>query len=163
MIDIEEDADIVEVFVHRPGRKLLMAAKSGNGFVIAEDEVVAQTRKGRQIMTVPRGDKAVACVACEGDSVAVVGDNRKLLIFPLAEVNELNRGRGVRLQRYSDGGLADVTVFTAATGLQWLEGARIRTFTEIAEWQGARAQAGRLVPKGFPRNGHFSVTRLEMP
>jgi topoisomerase-4 subunit A len=163
MIDMEEDADIVELFVHKPGRKLLIAAKSGNGFVIAEDEVVAQTRKGRQIMTVPPQDKAVACVACEGDSVAVVGDNRKMLIFPLAEVNELNRGRGVRLQRYADGGLADVTVFTATTGLQWLEGARIRTFTELTDWQGARAQAGRLVPKGFPRTGRFSVTRLEMP
>jgi topoisomerase IV subunit A len=131
--------------------------------VVAEDEVVAQTRKGRQIMTVPPKDKAVACVACEGDSVAVVGGNRKLLIFPLAEVNELARGRGVRLQRYADGALADVTVFTAAVGLQWLEGARIRTFTETAEWLGARAQAGRLVPKGFPRSGRFAVSRLEMP
>ena len=163
MMDLEEDAEIVEIFVHKSGRKLLIAAKSGNGFVVAEDEVVAQTRKGRQIMTVPPQDKAIACVACEGDSVAVVGANRKLLIFPLAEVNELARGRGVRLQRYADGSLADVTVFTAAVGLQWLEGARIRTFTETADWQGARAQAGRLVPKGFPRSGRFAVTRLEMP
>ncbi len=162
MIDME-DSEVVELFVHKPGRKLLIAAKSGNGFIVAEDEVVAQTRKGRQIMTVPGGDKAVACVACEGDSVAVVGSNRKILIFPLSEVNELSRGRGVRLQRYADGRLADVTVFTAETGLQWLEGARIRTFTEFAEWQGSRAQAGRLVPKGFPRSGRFSVTRLEMP
>jgi topoisomerase-4 subunit A len=162
MVDME-DAEVVELFVHRPGRKLLIAAKSGNAFIVAEDEVVAQTRKGRQIMTVPSDDKAVVCVACEGDSVAVVGTNRKMLVFPLAEVNELNRGRGVRLQRYAEGSLADVTVFTAATGLQWLEGARIRTFTELAEWQGARAQAGKLVPKGFPRTGRFSVTRLEMP
>ena len=125
--------------------------------------MVAQTRKGRQIMTVPPQDKAVACVACEGDSVAVVGDNRKLLVFPLSEVNELNRGRGVRLQRYAGGGLLDVTVFTLATGLQWLEGVRIRTFTELAEWQGARAQAGKLVPKGFPRSGRFAITRLETP
>jgi topoisomerase IV subunit A len=163
MIDMEEDSEIVELFVHKPGRKLLIAAKSGNGFVVAEDEVVAQTRKGRQIMALPAQDKARACIACEGDTVAVVGDNRKLLIFPLAEVNELARGRGVRLQRYTDGGLADVTVFTAAIGLQWQEGARIRTFTELAEWLGARAQAGRTVPKGFPRNNRFSVTRLEMP
>jgi topoisomerase IV subunit A len=163
MIDMEEDSDVVELFVHKPGRKLLIASKSGNGFVIAEDEVVAQTRKGRQIMTLPPQDKAVACVACEGDSVAVVGTNRKMLIFPLAEVNELNRGRGVRLQRYAGADLADVTVFTASTGLQWLEGARIRTFTELAEWQGARAQAGRLVPKGFPRTGRFAVARLELP
>jgi len=85
------------------------------------------------------------------------------LTFPLAEVNELSRGRGVRLQRYAEGGLADVTTFTAAAGLQWLEGARLRSFSEIADWQGARAQAGRLAPKGFPRNGRFGVTRLEMP
>jgi len=163
MIDMEEDSEIVELFVHRPGRKLLMAAKSGNGFVVSEDEVVAQTRKGRQIMMVPPQDKAVACVAAIGDSVAVVGDNRKLLIFPLAEVNELNRGRGVRLQRYADGGLGDITVFTASVGLQWAEGARMRTLTDFAEWQGLRAQAGRLVPKGFPRSNRFAVSRLETP
>jgi topoisomerase-4 subunit A len=161
MVDME-DSEVVELFVHKPGRKLLIAAKSGNGFVVAEDEVVAQTRKGRQIMTVAAGDKAVACVACEGDTVAVVGDNRKLLVFPLAEVNELARGRGVRMQRYADGGLLDVTVFAAATGLQWMEGgARMRTLTELAEWQGARAQAGKAVPKGFPRSGRFALTRLE--
>jgi len=160
MIDIEEDSEIIELFVHKPGRKLLIAAKSGNGFIIAEDEVVAQTRKGRQIMTVADKDKACVCVACVGDSVAVVGDNRKLLVFPLAEVNELARGRGVRLQRYTDGGLADVTVFTAATGLQWMDGARVRTFTDLAEWLGVRAQAGRTVPKGFPRSNRFSITHL---
>jgi topoisomerase-4 subunit A len=163
MIDMEEDADIVELFVHKPGRKLLIAAKSGNGFVVSEDEVVAQTRKGRQVMTPAAGDKAVTCVAAEGDSVAVIGTNRKLVIFPLAEVNEMARGRGVRLQRYAEGSLADVTVFNAATGLQWLEGARIRTFTELAEWQGTRAQAGKPAPKGFPRNGRFTMTRLELP
>ncbi len=163
MIDMEEDSDIIELFVHRPGRKLLIAAKSGNGFIVVEDEVVAQTRKGRQIMTVSAPDKAVVCVACHGDSVAVLGDNRKMLVFPLAEVNELARGRGVRLQKYTEGGLADVTVFTAATGLQWLEGSRMRTFTDLAEWLGVRAQAGKVVPKGFPRSNRFAVTRLEMP
>jgi len=163
MIDMEEDSEIVELFVHKPGRKLLIAAKSGNGFIVSEDEVVAQTRKGRQIMTVPADDKACVCVACVGDTVAVLGTNRKLLVFPLAEVNELARGRGVRLQRYAEGGLADVTVFTATVGLQWMEGSRIRTFNEMAEWQGVRAQAGRTVPKGFPRNNRFALTRLEMP
>jgi topoisomerase-4 subunit A len=160
MIDLEEASDIVDLFVHKPGRKLLIASSSGNGFIVAEDEVVAQTRKGKQIMTAGDGDKAVACVAAEGDSVATVGQNRKLLIFPLEEVNELARGRGVRLQKLRDGGLADVTVFRAAEGLRWQEGPRVRTFAEIAPWQGKRAQAGAAVPKGFPRNGRFGITGL---
>jgi topoisomerase IV subunit A len=162
MIDIEETSDIVELFVHKPGRKLLIASKTGNGFIIAEDEVIAQTRKGKQIMTVAAPDRAIVCVAANGDSVATVGDNRKMLIFPLTEVNELNRGRGVRLQKLRDGGLADVTVFRAAEGLRWLEGSRTRTFTEMAEWQGNRAGAGRTVPKGFPRANRFGITGFDL-
>ncbi|NJM34615.1 MAG: DNA topoisomerase IV subunit A [Rhodomicrobium sp.] len=160
MIDLEEASGIVDLFVHKLGRKLLIASKSGNGFIVAEDEVVAQTRKGKQIMTVGEGDKAVACVAAEGDSVATVGENRKLLIFALEEVNELARGRGVRLQKLRDGGLADITVFRAEEGLRWQEGPRVRTFAEFAPWQGKRAQAGAAVPKGFPRNGRFGITGL---
>jgi topoisomerase-4 subunit A len=114
MVDLEEASDIVELFVHRPGRKLLVASKAGNGFIVAEDEVVAQTRKGKQIMTITAPDKAIACVAAEGDMVATLGANRKMLIFPLKEVNELARGRGVRLQRLRESGLADVTVFREA-------------------------------------------------
>jgi len=163
MIDLEESSDIVDLFVHRPGRKLLIASKAGNGFVVAEDEVVAQTRKGKQIMTLSAPDMAVACVAAEGDSVACLGENRKLLIFPLEEVNELNRGRGVRLQKLKDGGLSDVTVFRAAEGLRWQEGPRVRTMAEFAEWQGRRAQAGASAPKGFPRNSRFGMTGLHMP
>ena len=163
MIDLEETSDIVDLFVHRPGRKLLIASKAGNGFVVAEDEVVAQTRKGKQIMTVSPPDLAVACVAADGDSVACLGENRKLLIFPLEEVNELSRGRGVRLQKLRDGGLADVTVFRAAEGLRWQEGPRVRTMAEFAEWQGRRAQAGTSAPKGFPRNSRFGMTGLHMP
>ncbi len=163
MIDLEEASDIVELFVHKPGRKLLIASRQGNGFIIAEDEVIAQTRKGKQVMTVTSPDKAIACVAAEGDSVACLGENRRMLIYPLAEVNELSRGRGVRLQKYKDGGLADVTVFRAAEGLRCLEGSRTRTFTELAEWQGARAQSGRTVPKGFPRANRFGITGFDVP
>jgi topoisomerase-4 subunit A len=163
MIDLEEASDIVELFVHRPGRKLLIASKTGNGFVVTEDEVVAQTRKGKQIMTVSAPDRAIACVAAGGDSVACVGDNRKLLIFPLEEVNELARGRGVRLQKLREGGLADVTVFRSEDGLRWQEGPRVRSFTEYAEWQGRRAQTGQTVPKGFPRNNRFGMTGLHLP
>jgi topoisomerase IV subunit A len=163
MIDLEESSDIVDLFVHRPGRKLLIASKAGNGFVVAEDEVVAQTRKGKQVMMVTAPDLAVACVAAEGDSVACLAENRKLLIFPLEEVNELARGRGVRLQKLRDGGLADITVFRAAEGLRWQEGPRVRTMAEFAEWQGRRAQAGASAPKGFPRNSRFGMTGLHLP
>jgi topoisomerase-4 subunit A len=160
MVDLEEASDIVELFVYKPGRKLLVASNAGNGFIVAEDEVVAQTRKGKQIMTVTAPDKAIACIAAHGDMVATVGDNRKMLVFPLEEVNELARGRGVRLQTLRNGGLADVTVFKGADGLRWMEGSRVRTFTELEPWIGKRAQAGASVPKGFPRANRFGITGL---
>ncbi|WP_088343172.1 MULTISPECIES: DNA topoisomerase IV subunit A [Rhodomicrobium] len=163
MIDLEESSEIVDLFVHKPGRKLLVASKSGNGFIVTEDEVVAQTRKGKQIMSVAAPDMAVACVAADGDTVACVGDNRKMLVFPLDEVNEMSRGRGVRLQKLRDGGLADITVFRLAEGLRWQDGPRVRSFTELAEWQGHRAQAGATVPKGFPRINRFGITGLVTP
>jgi topoisomerase-4 subunit A len=160
MIDLEEDSAIVEVFVHKPGRKLLVASEAGNGFVLSENEVVAQTRKGKQIMTVSSPDRAVACVSADGDHVATVGANRKLLVFPLKDVNELARGRGVRLQMLRNSRLSDVTVFGLADGLRWQEGPRVRTFTEIEPWIGKRAGAGAGVPKGFPRATRFGLTGL---
>jgi topoisomerase-4 subunit A len=160
LVDLEESSDIVDMFVHKPGRKLLVASDAGNGFIVAEDEVVAQTRKGKQIMTVTVPDKAIACIAAEGDMVATVGENRKMLVFPLEEVNELARGRGVRLQTLRNGGLSDVTVFRSAEGLRWMEGSRVRTFAEVEPWQGKRAQAGAAVPKGFPRANRFGITGL---
>jgi topoisomerase-4 subunit A len=160
MIDLEEDSEIIEVFVHKPGRKLLVASETGNGFVLSENEVVAQTRKGKQIMTVSSPDRAVACVSAEGDHVATVGANRKMLIFPLKDVNELARGRGVRLQMLRNSRLTDVTVFRLADGLRWQEGPRVRTFTEIDPWVGKRAGAGAGVPKGFPRSTRFGLTGL---
>jgi topoisomerase-4 subunit A len=160
MIDLEEDSAIVELFVHRPGRRLLVASGAGNGFVLNEDDVVAQTRKGKQIMTVSSPDKAIACVRAEGDHVATVGANRKMLIFPLKDVNELSRGRGVRLQTLRNSRLADITVFRLEEGLRWQEGPRVRTFTEIEPWIGKRAGAGAGVPKGFPRATRFGLTGL---
>jgi topoisomerase-4 subunit A len=158
MIDIEEAADAVELFVHQPGRKLLVAATSGHGFVVAEDEVLAMTRKGKQVLNVPPGEEAVLCAPVEGDSVAAIGDNRKLLLFPLQELPELPRGKGVRLQRYKDGGLADAKVFGKKDGLTYVDSA-MRSFTltaaELRDWWGTRAQAGRLPPKGFPKSGKF--------
>ncbi len=158
MIDLDEADDILEIFTHQPGRKLLIASRQGNGFIVTEDEVVAFTRKGKQVLNVEAPDRAAVCVPAIGDSVAVVGENRKLLIFPLAELNEMTRGRGIRLQKYKQGGLADVQVFTQANGLIWADSAgRTRVFTEFAEYQGARAAAGQSVPKGFPRDGRFGL------
>jgi topoisomerase-4 subunit A len=157
MIDLDEGEDAVALLVHRPGRRLLVAATSGHGFVVPEDQVVAMTRKGRQVLNVAAPVEACVCVAAEGDTVAVLGENRKLLVFPLAQVNELARGRGVRLQRYAKGGLADTKVFEAAAGLTWRDASgRTHALDDHAPWRGERAQAGRLVPKGFPRANRFS-------
>ncbi|MBS0244420.1 MAG: DNA topoisomerase IV subunit A, partial [Proteobacteria bacterium] len=158
MVDVEETADFVEMFVHRPGRKLLVGATSGHGFVVPEDEVIASTRKGKQVLNVDASAEARVCVPVDGDQVATIGDNRKMLVFPLAEVNEMTRGKGVFLQRFKDGGLSDVRVFAKSQGLTWLDAAG-RTFTlswsELREWVGERAQAGKIAPKGFPRSNKF--------
>jgi len=149
-IDLPPEADIVTMFVHRNGRKLLLAAISGHGFVTAEDDAVAMTRSGKKVMNVPPAVEAAVCAFVEGETVAVVGENRKLLIFPLEEVPELGRGRGVRLQHFKDGGLSDAGVFEWKQGLTDSNG---RTFTssELKEYRGARAQAGRIVPRGFSK------------
>jgi topoisomerase-4 subunit A len=153
-LDLPPEADIVTMFVHRDGRKLLLAASSGHGFITAEDDAVAMKRSGKQVMNVPVGIEAAVCTFVEGDTVAVVGQNRKMLIFPLAEVPDLARGRGVILQRYKDGHLQDAKCFTWKEGLRDANG-RTWSATELKDWRGARAQAGRVVPRGFPRSGKF--------
>ncbi|THF59795.1 DNA topoisomerase IV subunit A [Ollibium composti] len=158
IVDMENDQDIVTAFVHDAGRKLLLVSHQGNGFVVPETEVVANTRKGRQVMNVKAPDEAKRCVPVAGDHAAIVGENRKMLVFPLAEVPEMTRGKGVRLQKYKDGGMLDLKTFAMADGLSWQDSAD-RTFTrsqaELAEWIGVRASAGRMVPKGFPKTGRF--------
>lgn len=156
MIDLDESREIVELFVHQPGRKLLVASHEGNGFVVPEDEVVAMRRAGKQVLNVTGTDEAVACAVVQGDHVAVIGENRKLVIFPLKEVNEMTRGKGVRLQRYKDGGLGDIKTFTLKQGLiAYDRSDRARSFDGLKEWLGQRAQAGRLPPKGFPVGHKF--------
>ena len=156
MIDLDESREIVELFVHQPGRKLLVASHEGNGFVVPEDEVVAMRRAGKQVLNVSGTDEAVACAVVQGDHVAAIGENRKLVIFPLKEVNEMTRGKGVRLQRYKDGGLGDVKTFNLKQGLvAYDRSGRGRTFDALKEWLGQRAQAGRLPPKGFPVGHKF--------
>ncbi|MFN3210255.1 MAG: DNA topoisomerase IV subunit A [Roseovarius sp.] len=157
MVDLPNEADIVAIFIHRPGRKLLVASSAGDGFVVPEDEVVAQTRSGKQVLNVRDGVRAQVCRAVTGDHVACVGENRKVLIFPLEELPEMGRGKGVRLQKYKDGGLSDATTFTLAEGLSWLDPAgRTRTETALEEWTAKRAGSGRMAPRGFPRDNRFT-------
>lgn len=156
MFDMPSDHDIVSLFIFKPDRKLLVASSDGRGFVVTEKDVFAQTRAGKQVLNVSGGNEAKICTPAEGDAVAVVGENRKLLVFDATELPEMTRGRGVMMQRYRDGGLSDVIMFDRSVGLQWRSGERTRTETDLRDWNGKRAQAGRLPPKGFPRNNRFS-------
>ncbi len=155
MVDLSNDHDIVTAFIHQPGRRLLVASSDGRGFVVGEDDVLAQTRSGKQVLNVAGDVEARVCAVVEGDSVAVIGENRKLLIFPLDQLPQMTRGRGLTLQKYKDGGLSDVKTFTRKQGLTWRLGQQVRSETALADWVGERAQAGRLPPKGFPTSNRF--------
>ena len=157
MVDLPNEAEIIDIFIHKPRRKLLVASSAGDGFVVPEDDVLAQTRSGKQVLNV-RGDvSAKSCSPIKGDHVAVVGENRKMLVFALSELPEMGRGKGVRLQKYKDGGMSDVATFDLAAGLSWLDPAgRTRTETELAEWTSKRASAGKMAPRGFPRDNKFT-------
>ncbi|TMK17899.1 MAG: DNA topoisomerase IV subunit A, partial [Alphaproteobacteria bacterium] len=157
-IDLEQEADVVAVFRHQGGRKFLLASAQGRGFVVPEDECLANTRKGKQVLNVTQPDAARAIAVVEGELVASIGENRKMVIFSLDQVPEMTRGRGVRLQRYKDGGLSDLKTFRAEEGLSWTDAAAREfslTLKELADWRGNRADAGRLAPKGFPRTNTF--------
>jgi topoisomerase IV subunit A len=156
-IDLE-DADVVAALAYQGGRKFLVASYQGNGFVVAEDECLGTTRKGKQVLNLKAPDKARAMTTIDGELAAAIGENRKMVIFPLTQVPEMGRGRGVRLQRYKEKGLSDVTTFKADDGLAWNDAAG-RSFTlpmkELKDWRGNRADAGRIAPKGFPKNNKF--------
>lgn len=158
MIELEESAEIVAAFPYKAGVKLLVATTEGRGFIVGSDDVVANTRKGKQVLNVEAPVEAMLVVPAEGDHVAIIGQNRKLLCFPVSETAEMSRGKGVKLQRYKDGGLSDAKVFKLEDGLTWLDTSG-RTWTvapaELLEWLGHRAEAGRLPPKGFPKNNKF--------
>src|SRR5581483_2596016 len=153
-IDLPPEADIVAMFPHAEGRRLLLAATTGHGFVTNEDDAVAMTKSGKRVMNVKAGAEAAVCNPAVGDSVAVIGENRKMLVFPLSEVPELARGQGVRLQRYRDGNLLDATVFVWKDGLKD-ENGRLFDASELKDWRGSRAQAGRLPPRGWAKSGKF--------
>ncbi|MBV8836693.1 MAG: DNA topoisomerase IV subunit A, partial [Alphaproteobacteria bacterium] len=156
--DLEQEADVVTMFPFVGGRKFIVASHQGKGFVVPEDEVLGTTRKGKQVLNVKAPDEARAVCVVEGEQVASIGDNRKMLVFPIEQLPEMARGSGVRLQRYKDGGLSDVKTFKGADGLTWTDGAGRAfslTLKELADWRGNRADAGRLPPKGFPRSNKF--------
>ncbi len=167
MVDLPNEAAILGMFVHKPGEKLIVASAEGNGFVVPADDVLAQTRSGKQVLNVGDG-VAKLCRPVLGDHVAVVSENRKLLVFPLSELPEMGRGKGVRLQKYNvargkqgvlelDGGLSDITTFDLAKGLSWAAGGdRTRTEVDMGPWIGKRAGAGKLPPHGFPRDNKFT-------
>ena len=133
-----------------------MASTDGDGFIVPSEETVAQTRAGKSVLTVREGARAALVRVVRGDHVAVVGDNRKLLVFALDELPEMSKGKGVRLQKYKDGGLSDATTITLADGLSWKDPAgRTRLESDLAEWLAKRASAGRMAPRGFPRDNRF--------
>lgn len=156
MIDLQNDADLVALMTHDPERRLLVAADDGRGFIVPEKEILSQTKNGKQCLLVKEGVEARVCVPVTGDHVAVIGQNRKMLIFPLNQIPEMAKGVGVILQKYKDGGLSDAKTFKLKEGLSWLSAGREKTETALKPWIGERAQAGCLPPNGFPRANRFS-------
>jgi topoisomerase-4 subunit A len=156
--DLEQEADIVSVFRYQGGRKLMVASRQGRGFIVPEDECLGNTRKGKQVLNVKTPDEAHAAAPVEGELAAAIGENRKMLVFPIDQVPDMTRGRGVRLQRHKDGGLSDIKTFEVEKGLTWTDSAG-RVFNlslkELSDWRGNRADAGRLAPKGFPKTNKF--------
>jgi topoisomerase-4 subunit A len=155
MIELDDKVGIVAVFPFKAGRKRFMASKAGYGFILPEDEALANRKAGKQVLNVD-GGAALICQEADGDQVAVIGDNGKILIFAMDELPEMPRGKGVKLQSYREGGLRDALVFKAQDGAAWTDGAgRTRTWPEWKDWAGKRASAGKLAPKGFPTSKRF--------
>ncbi len=158
IVDLPNEAEMVDLFIYKPDCKMLVVSSAGDGFVVNTDDVLAQTRTGKQVLNVRGETKAHVCRPIAGDHIACVGENRKVLIFPIDELPEMGRGKGVRLQKYKDGGLNDATTFTLSEGLSWLDPAgRTRTETQLDEWISKRASAGRMAPRGFPRDNKFNI------
>ena len=160
IVDVPNECEIVDMFIHVAGRELILGSSAGDGFVVSENDVIAQTRSGKQVLNVKGEVRARVCTPVVGDHIACVGVNRKLLVFPTVDLPRLGRGKGVRLQKYADkdGELSDLKSFNLEDGLQWLDaGGRTRTVTELAEWQGKRAASGRMAPRGFPRDNRFNL------
>jgi len=163
MVEMDEAQDVVNAFVYKPGRNLLLASTEARGFIVCEDDVIANTRKGKQVLNLTTPAEASLCVEALGDQVAIIGENRKLLVFPLVQVPQMGRGRGVRLQRYRDGLISDIRVFNGEDGLTWTDSSArsfTRSLADLADWCGERGHAGRLPPTGFPRSNKFGPGTL---
>jgi topoisomerase-4 subunit A len=156
MLDLTNQDELVTLFIWKEGTRYLVASSAGRGFLIAAADLIAEKRTGKQILNLREGELARLCVAAIGDHIAVFGDGRKLLVFPVDQLPELSRGAGVALQKYREGGLADAKVFRLADGLSWKSGDRTRTETDLRDWVGERGQVGKLPPNGFPRTGRFT-------
>jgi topoisomerase-4 subunit A len=160
-VDLDAEVDIVQLLVSRPDMRLLVASSDGKGFVTSGEATLAETRKGKQLVNVRPGARVAVIkpIPPNADAVAVIGDNRKMVVFSLAELPELARGQGVTLQRYRDGGLSDAVAFSLAEGLSWPlggESGRVRTESDLSSWRAARGAAGRMPPIGFPRDNRFA-------
>ena len=148
--------DIAALFLWRDNTRYLVASNTGRGFIVKSEDLLAEKRTGKTILNLKPAETARLCLPIDGDHLAIIGDNRKLLVFPLDQIPELSRGTGVQLQKYKDASLADAKTFRAADGLTWRLGEKTRTETDLRLWRGDRAQTGRLPPNGFPKSGKFS-------
>jgi topoisomerase-4 subunit A len=156
MLDLDDKVKIVDVFPHKPGRKRVLASSGGYGFVLPEDEALANRKAGKQVMNVDGGEALICLELGDADQLAVIGDNAKILIFPLSELPEMPRGKGVKLQAYREGGLRDALAFKGEEGGWWIDSAgRRRDWKEWRDWAGRRAGAGKLAPRGFPATKRF--------
>ena len=156
LVDMGQDTSVVDMFIHKKGQKLLVASDKGKGFLVPCDDVIAQTKNGKQVLNLPSGASAFLCTPADGDHVAIIGKNRRLLIFKMDEIPEMKRGQGVILQRYKAGGVSDAKVFKIEEGLSWNLGSRNRVETDIKNWINKRGAVGYLPPTGFPRSNKFS-------
>ena len=147
----------MSLFLYKKEGDFLLASSDGRGFVVSGNEILAQTRAGRQVMNVASGERAVVCIPADGDSVALVGDNHKLLLITLDQVPRRTKGRGVILQRFREGGLSDAVVFSRNHGFTWRVGGKSRNFVDTDLWYSKRAQSGRLAPRGFPKSNKFKL------
>lgn len=154
-IDLPENADIVEMFIFKPNQKLLVASRNGKGFIVESNNIIAQTKAGKIILNLGEDDEAWLCRVAEGDSVAVIGNNRKLLVYKTEEIPTMARGSGVILQKYNGAKLSDVRFFNWAEGLPYPSGNGIHIEPDMTLWLAKRATVGRVPPVGFPRNNKF--------
>ena len=156
MIDLPNEAEILGIVLYQENQKFIVASSDGRGFIVKSEDVLAQTKNGKQILNLDETTKAVAFAPVAGDTIAVIGNNRKMLLFPVTELPEMARGRGVILQKYSGGELSDVKTFVWKEGLTWQAGDRTRTESDLRSWKGERAQAGKIAPNGFNRSNKFA-------